>query len=98
MRFSWHNDKAAKNLQDHGVSFDEAATVFDHPLARDLCDDLHSWDEPRYYTVGPSSSGRLLLVCWTLRNDERGEVIHLISAREPEPREKRQYEASEDFA
>jgi uncharacterized protein len=98
MRFSWHDAKAVKNLKDHGVSFEEAQTVWDDPLCRELADDLHSFDEVRYYCIGRSAQGRLLIVSWTPRADAQGEIVHLISVREMTPREKRLYESSDDFA
>ena len=62
MAYEWHSVKAASNLKDHGVSFDEAATVFDDPFAEFLPDLRHSTDEDRYICLGTSSAGRLLAV------------------------------------
>jgi uncharacterized protein len=88
MRFEWNDDKAASNLSKHGVSFEEAKTVFDHPLYVDFYDPDHSEDEERYLIVGQSSRGRLLIVSYT----ERGDSIRLISAREVTRTEREAYE------
>ena len=77
MQFEWDENKAASNLLKHGVSFEEAKTVFDDPLYVDFYDPDHSDDEERYLTVGESNQGRLLIVSYT----ERGVLIRLISAR-----------------
>jgi uncharacterized DUF497 family protein len=77
MKFEWDENKAAINLSKHGVSFEEAKTVFDDPLYVDFYDPDHSQDEERYIIVGESSRKRLLIVSYT----ERGNSIRLISAR-----------------
>ncbi len=87
MRFEWNNDKAASNLLKHGVSFEEAKTVFDDPLYLDFYDPDHSEDEERYLIVGQSNRGRLLIVSYT----ERGDVTRLISAREVTRTERETY-------
>jgi uncharacterized DUF497 family protein len=88
MEFEWDLRKAERNLAAHGVSFDEASTVFGDPLAATAEDSAHSEVENRFVTIGQSSSGRLLVVIHT----ERGERIRLISARTATHRERRQYE------
>jgi uncharacterized DUF497 family protein len=88
MEFNWDEKKAAANLADHGVSFDEAKTVFDDPLYVDFYDPDHSYDEHRYLIVGESRQGRLLIVSYT----ERGESVRLISAREVSLLERKAYE------
>jgi uncharacterized protein len=87
--FSWDPVKAASNIEDHRVSFEEAASVFDDPLARTVHDAEHSSDEERFVTMGRSSSGVLLVVC----HCDRGNRVRIISARFPEPRERRDYES-----
>jgi uncharacterized DUF497 family protein len=90
--FDWDEDKAAENLAKHGVSFEEAATVLrDDRLAVTVPDTLHSDDEDRWLTIGLSSDQRLLVVWHTYR----GNVIRLIGARLPRPRERRAYESSQ---
>jgi uncharacterized protein len=88
MEFEWNKDKAKANLTKHGVSFDEAKTVFDDPLHVDFYDPDHSEDEERYIIVGQSQQGRLLVVSYTERRDR----IRLISAREATRMEKNAYE------
>ena len=58
----WDQEKATKNLEKHGVSFEEAATVFSDPLYIDFYDPDHSVDEHRYIIIGQSTAGRLLIV------------------------------------
>lgn len=88
MEFEWDENKAARNLTRHGVSFDEAKTVFDDPLFVDYYDPDHSYDEHRFIIIGESQQGRLLIVSYT----ERGNVTRLISAREVTPKERQTYE------
>lgn len=88
MVFEWDENKAATNLVKHGVSFDEAKTVFNDPLYVDFYDPKHSDDEHRYIVIGMSAQNRLLLVAYT----ERGDAVRLISAREATRVERRAYE------
>ena len=88
MEFTWDEKKAAANLAEHGVSFDEAKTVFDDPLYVDFYDPDHSYDEHRYLIVGESRQSRLLIVSYT----ERGDSVRLISAREVTVSERKAYE------
>ena len=88
MEFEWDEEKAAANLADHKVSFDEAKTVFDDPLYVDFYDPDHSYAEHRYLIVGESRQGRLLIVSYT----ERGDTVRLISAREVTSAERKAYE------
>lgn len=83
--------KAAANLAKHEVAFEEAMTVFSDPLGRITDDPRHSESEQRFVLLGESDRGRLLVVLFT----ERGEAIHLISARKATRRERRQYEEGE---
>jgi hypothetical protein len=86
--FEWDLTKAAANLLQHGVSFEEAATLFEDPLAKIHDDPDHSATERRDIIVGHSLQGRLLLVSFT----DRGSKIRLISARPVTSRERRDYE------
>lgn len=88
--FEWDEAKAGVNLAKHGVTFDEAKTVFDDPLYVDFYDPEHSVDEHRYIIIGESQHGRLLIVAYT----ERDEVTRLISAREVTSTEREAYEES----
>ena len=91
MKFEWHPAKAEINLTKHGVSFDEAQEAFEDDDGIVFPDEMHSDGETRFRLLGASHS-QLLLVTYTLRNDEQGwEVIRLISARQAERWEKRQY-------
>lgn len=90
LSFEYDPAKAASNLKKHGVSFDEAVTVFDDPLSSTLPDDQHSEDESRFITVGLSSKQRLLFVVYT----EAGSRIRLIGARLVTAAEREQYEQS----
>jgi uncharacterized DUF497 family protein len=75
--FEWDSGKAASNLRKHGVSFDEAVTVFGDPLALTFSDTDHSETEARSRTYGVSRKGRLLVVVHT----ERPNKLRIISAR-----------------
>jgi uncharacterized protein len=88
MKFSWDGNKAIRNLAKHGVSFEEAKTVFDDPLYVDIYDPDHSQDEVRYIIIGESQQGRLLVASYT----ERGKAIRLITARLVTPSERELYE------
>ena len=69
MDFEWNPSKAAANLRKHGVSFNEAATVFGDFLGATVADPDHSRDESRYITVGSSNRGRVLMVAHVERGD-----------------------------
>lgn len=88
MDFEWNNEKARTNASKHGVSFDEAKTVFDDPLYVEFFDPDHSDNEERYIIVGQSNQNRLLVVSYL----ERGQTIRLISARDATRREREAYE------
>jgi uncharacterized DUF497 family protein len=87
-RFEWDDVKARANLRKHGVSFDEAVTVFNDPLSITVSDAKHSNDEYRYVDIGMSDEGRLLVVIYT----ERGDKIRIISSRGATIRERKLYE------
>lgn len=88
MHLEWDFAKAAKNLVEHRVSFEEASSVFYDPLAATGADLEHSGSEERMVTFGVSSAGRLLVVSHV----ERGEAIRIISARVATRSERRIYE------
>lgn len=89
MRFQCDPQKANSNLQKHGISFEEAVTVFGDPLAVTIDDPDHSIGEMRMVTIVVSRFQRLLVVCHTERKGE----IRLISARLATPKERRNYES-----
>lgn len=88
MHFEWDPVKARKNLRKHGVTFEEASSVFHDPLAVTGANPDHSEGEERMVTFGLSSLGRLLVVAHT----ERGDAIRIISARATTQHERRIYE------
>ena len=65
MKFEWDENKDAVNLSKHGISFEEARTVFDHPLYVDFSAPDRSDEEARYIIVGESQQGNLLIVSYT---------------------------------
>ncbi len=87
--FEWDHGKARTNLQKHGVSFDEAATVFEDPLAAILPDHAHSHSEVREIIVGYSITERLLVVTFTER--ENG-TLGIVSARMAAQKERHAHE------
>jgi uncharacterized DUF497 family protein len=91
LRFEWDPAKAAANLRKHGVSFDEAETVFSDEHALLLDDPDHSADEERFILIGLSAALRMVVVCHGYR--ERGDVIRLISARKATRIERHNYAA-----
>lgn len=88
LRFEWNENKGRQNTEKHGVSFEDAATVFEDPLSLTIDDPLHSREEPRIILLGESARGKLLVVVHT----DREGVIRIISAREATRRERRDYE------
>lgn len=89
LRFEWDERKAAANERKHGVSFEEARTVFFDERARLVDDPDHSEDEERFVLLGLSGLLRLLLVCHCYRSD--ANVIRIISARKATARESKSY-------
>jgi len=89
LKFEWDKNKAISNLKKHKVSFDEASTVFDDPLAAIFYDEDHSIDEHREIIIGHSITNRLLVVCFTERVED---LIHIFSARLATRSERRDYE------
>ncbi len=89
LRFEWDDRKASINLKQHGVSFEEARTVFFDERARLIDDPDHSEDEEHFVLLGLGSSLRLLLVCHCYRSE--GNVIRIISARKAVSKESKSY-------
>ncbi len=89
--FEWDEDKARANLKKHHVSFEVAARVFLDPLALAYQDCIEN-GEHRWQTFGMVEGCLLLLVAHTVRHDEDGEVIRIISARRADKKEKKHYE------
>lgn len=95
LRFEWDAAKAAANLRKHGVSFELATRVFADPLA--IChQDRIEGDEQRWQTLGMADGVLLLLVAHTVRDEDEGEIIRIISARAATRKEKRDHEQEND--
>lgn len=90
--FEWDPDKAASNVEKHGVTFEEGSHVFDDPHQLNRYDDEHSsLDEDRWVTIGRSRQ-MILVVVHTFDEHMHQVTVRIISAREATPRERRQYE------
>jgi uncharacterized DUF497 family protein len=89
LRIEWDPRKAVANRRKHGVSFEEARTVFFDERGLLIDDPDHSEDEERFVLLGLSSSLRLLVVCHCYRG--QGGVIRIISARRATARESKFY-------
>lgn len=85
IEFKWDSAKATANIKKHGVSFEEAQSVFYDEFAIQFFDDDHSSDEERFLLLGMSTGARLLLVAHCER--EAGHVVRIISARKATKRE-----------
>ena len=88
--FEWDSGKAKTNLAKHGVSFEEAMTVFGDPYARVIADPDHSLEEERLVILGMSMRARELVVCHC-RRGPGGSAVRIISARKATKFEARQY-------
>ena len=89
MKFEWDPAKAANNIRKHGVSFDEAVTVFKDPLAFIFDDTVHSDQEHREIIIGTSALRRMILVCFVERVED---IVRIISARPATRQEIKDYE------
>ena len=90
INFEWDSAKAQSNLSKHGVSFDEAKSVFNDEYARVIYDNNHSKDEDRFVILGMSERLRILVVVHCFRQDNG--AIRIISARKATQNEQKQYE------
>jgi uncharacterized DUF497 family protein len=88
VKFEWDPKKARANVKKHGVTFKEASTAFADLDSITVSDPEHSIDEERWYLLGVSERGNLLVVCHT----ERGENFRIISAWNANNRQRKQYE------
>jgi uncharacterized DUF497 family protein len=89
VEFEWDQSKAISNEEKHGVSFTEATTVFGDPLELTISDPDHSEGEYRFLSIGRSSTGSLLVVSYTEREENH---IRIISARRATKHEQKYYE------
>ncbi len=87
VQYDWDAEKAARNFSKHGISFEEAATVFEDALFVIFADPRHSVEEKRFIIIGETKRQKLLMVAYT----ERGDRIRIISARKATPRERKSY-------
>lgn len=90
IQFEWDNHKAEINIQKHGITFDEASTVFADEYGLLIEDINHSETEERFILMGMSSTSKTLVVCHCYRG-ENEDVIRIISARKATKNEERQY-------
>lgn len=89
LKFEWDPAKSSSNVKKHGVSFEEARTVFDDDFARMLQDPDHSQEEERFILLGMSYTLKILTVVHCYRDAD--EIIRIISARASTKNEERQY-------
>ena len=94
--FEWDARKAAVNRAKHGVSFEEAGTVFGDPRGLDGPDLRHSARESRFLRLGRAATGRMLVVAYTVRRSDDDESVRIISARRASRKERAVYAAARD--
>jgi uncharacterized DUF497 family protein len=90
VKYEWDNDKNELNFKKHGISFEEAQTVWADPMSQEFYDDEHSDGEERYFRIGHSVNSRILLVVFCERDS--GDTIRIISARRATSSERSDYE------
>jgi uncharacterized protein len=88
MRFEWDDNKAESNLLRHGITFEEAVTVFADPYLLLTEDSKHSEQEEREWAMGEAENGSTIVVVFTMR----GEQIRIMSARKATKIERKKYE------
>lgn len=89
IKFEWDSDKATSNKKKHGVSFEEAKSVFFDEFAIQFFDEAHSENEDRFLMLGLSDEANLLIVCHCERKE--GNVVRIISARKATKNESKYY-------
>ena len=94
--FEWDARKAAVNRAKHGVSFEEAGTVFGDPNGLDGPDLRDSARESRFLRLGRAATGRMLVVAYTVRRSDNDESVRIISARRASRKERAVYAAARD--
>jgi uncharacterized DUF497 family protein len=90
LEFTWNREKADLNFKKHGVSFNDAITVFHDEYAKIIPDPDHSTEEERFVIIGISFQAHLLVVCHCYRDSEN--VIRIISARKATKQESKSYQ------
>ena len=93
IKFEWDPNKGTTNKSKHGVSFEEAQSVFYDEYAIQFYDEAHSLEEDRFLMLGLSNESRVLLVCHCERAD--GEIIRIISARKATKAERKHYKGGD---
>jgi uncharacterized DUF497 family protein len=93
LQFEWDKQKARLNFKKHGINFEEAKTVFKDPLASIFDDEWHSVGEKREIIIGRDLNHRLLLICFT----ERDNKVRIISARLATKKERQDYEKYTEY-
>ncbi len=93
LQFEWDEQKATLNFQKHGITFEEAKTVFVDSLAYIFDAQWHSGREQREIIIGHDDKNRLMLVCFT----ERNGIIRIINARLATKKERKNYEEYTQF-
>ncbi len=88
LRFEWDSKKAQSNKRKHGITFEEASTIFSVPLSITIHDPAHSIGEDRFITIGTAINDKLIVVV----HADRDDIIRIISARRATKNERRQYE------
>jgi uncharacterized DUF497 family protein len=89
MRFEWNDNKAESNALKHGITFEEAVTIFADPYLLFTEDSKHSQGEEREWAMGEAENGSIIVVVFTMR----GKQIRIISARKATKRECQRYES-----
>ncbi len=93
IKFEWNDTKASKNIEKHGISFEEATTVFYDDFALQYFDREHSQlKEDRFLILGMSNNSRILMICHCEK--ESGDIIRIISARKATKNEKKSYQGN----
>jgi len=87
LQFEWDSKKAQSNKRKHGITFEEASTIFGDLLSISIHDPAHSIGEDRFIAIGRSINNKLIVVVHTDRDD----IIRIISARKATRSERRQY-------
>ena len=89
IKFEWDQKKNQKNIEKHGISFEEAVSVFQDDESLIIADEAHSNDEERFILIGFSYKANLLVVCHCYRQKE--SIIRIISARKADSKERHRY-------
>ena len=89
IKFEWDQKKNLKNIEKHGISFEEAISVFEDDESLIIADDVHSKDEERFILIGFSYKANLLVVCHCYR--KKDSIIRIISARKADSKERQKY-------